>query len=73
MAETPSPIDHVQDQLRGAGYLADTATGTVVHLAAALGKPILIEGPAGTGKTRKVVSGYREKSSRNSSLSLKRK
>jgi MoxR-like ATPase len=52
MAETPSPIDHVQEQLRGAGYLADTATGTVVHLAAALGKPILIEGPAGTGKTQ---------------------
>ncbi|MGO8957973.1 MAG: AAA family ATPase [Streptosporangiaceae bacterium] len=52
MADTPSPIDYVQEQLRGAGYLADTATGTVVHLAAALGKPILIEGPAGTGKTQ---------------------
>jgi MoxR-like ATPase len=52
MTVTPSPIDHVQDQLRGAGYLADPATGTVVHLAAALGKPILIEGPAGTGKTQ---------------------
>jgi MoxR-like ATPase len=42
----------VRDQLRGAGYLADTATGTVVHLATALGKPVLIEGPAGTGKTQ---------------------
>ena len=52
MAEIPGPIDRVQEQLRGAGYLADTATGTVVHLAAALGKPILIEGPAGTGKTQ---------------------
>jgi MoxR-like ATPase len=52
MAETSTPIDHVQEQLRGAGYLADSATGTVVHLAAALGKPILIEGPAGTGKTQ---------------------
>jgi MoxR-like ATPase len=52
MAETLTPIDHVQEQLRGAGYLADTTTGTVVHLAAALGKPILIEGPAGTGKTQ---------------------
>jgi MoxR-like ATPase len=52
MAETPTPIDHVQEQLRGAGYLADTGTGTVVHLATALGKPILIEGPAGTGKTQ---------------------
>jgi MoxR-like ATPase len=52
MAETPTKIDDVQDQLRGAGYLADTATGTVVHLAATLGKPVLIEGPAGTGKTQ---------------------
>jgi MoxR-like ATPase len=52
MAETPTKIDDVQEQLRGAGYLADTATGTVVHLAATLGKPVLIEGPAGTGKTQ---------------------
>ena len=52
MAETPSPIDQVQEQLRGAGYLADAGTGTVVHLATALGKPVLVEGPAGTGKTQ---------------------
>jgi MoxR-like ATPase len=52
MAETPTPIDAVQEQLRRAGYLADTATGTVVHLAQALSKPVLIEGPAGTGKTQ---------------------
>jgi MoxR-like ATPase len=52
MAETPTPIHDVQEQLRRAGYLADTATGTVVHLAAALSKPVLIEGPAGTGKTQ---------------------
>jgi len=52
MAETPTSIDHVQEQLRSAGYLADTATGTVVHLAATLRKPVLIEGPAGTGKTQ---------------------
>jgi MoxR-like ATPase len=52
MAETPTKISEVQDQLRGAGYLADTSTGTVVHLAATLGKPVLIEGPAGTGKTQ---------------------
>lgn len=52
MAETPTPIHDVQDDLRRAGYLADAATGTVVHLAKALGKPVLIEGPAGTGKTQ---------------------
>jgi len=40
------------DGLRGAGYLADTTTGTVVYLAAELGKPVLVEGPAGTGKTQ---------------------
>jgi MoxR-like ATPase len=52
MAATPDPISHVQEQLRDAGYLADASTGTVVHLATALGKPVLIEGPAGTGKTQ---------------------
>jgi MoxR-like ATPase len=52
MAEIPNPIDHVQEQLGGAGYLADAATATVVHLSSALGKPVLIEGPAGTGKTQ---------------------
>jgi MoxR-like ATPase len=52
MTETPTPIDDVQEQLSRAGYLADTATGTVVHLAKALSKPVLIEGPAGTGKTQ---------------------
>jgi MoxR-like ATPase len=37
--------------LRGTGYLADVTTGTIVHLGAVLEKPVLIEGPAGTGKT----------------------
>jgi MoxR-like ATPase len=52
MADSASPIDDVQELLRKSGYLADAATGTVVHLAAALSKPVLIEGPAGTGKTQ---------------------
>jgi MoxR-like ATPase len=52
MAQTPGPIDLVLADLRESGYLADLATGTVVHLAGALGKPVLIEGPAGTGKTQ---------------------
>jgi MoxR-like ATPase len=51
MPEPVSPIDHVLAELRGAGYLAETATATIVHLAAVLHKPVLIEGPAGTGKT----------------------
>jgi MoxR-like ATPase len=34
------------------GYLADDRTAGVVSLAARLGKPVLVEGPAGTGKTQ---------------------
>jgi MoxR-like ATPase len=52
MAEDFSPVDRVLEGLRGAGYLADRTAGTVVHLATALGKPVLVEGPAGTGKTQ---------------------
>jgi MoxR-like ATPase len=52
MADYPSPIHDVRERLGRAGYLADTATGTVVHLATTLGKPVLVEGPAGTGKTQ---------------------
>ncbi len=52
MAEDFSPVDRVLEGLRGAGYLADATTGTVVHLAAELRKPVLVEGPAGTGKTQ---------------------
>jgi MoxR-like ATPase len=46
-----SPVDQVLTDLRGTGYLADVTTGTIVHLGAVLEKPVLIEGPAGTGKT----------------------
>ncbi|MGN6796200.1 MAG: AAA family ATPase, partial [Streptosporangiaceae bacterium] len=52
MREDFRPVDRVLDGLRGAGYLADSTTGTVVHLATELGKPVLVEGPAGTGKTQ---------------------
>src|SRR5690242_9433695 len=44
-------VDDVLADLRGAGYLADRAAATVVHLSGVLQKPVLIEGPAGTGKT----------------------
>ncbi|MEO7803896.1 MAG: MoxR family ATPase [Actinomycetota bacterium] len=39
------------DQLAMVGYLADDQIGTVVFLAAELEKPLLVEGPAGVGKT----------------------
>ena len=37
--------------LASAGYLADEATRVSVHLMQALGKPLLVEGPPGVGKT----------------------
>jgi MoxR-like ATPase len=44
-------IDDVLTRLESAGYLADRQIATVVHLADRLQKPLLIEGPAGVGKT----------------------
>ena len=38
-------------RLGDAGYLADPATATTTYLAGALEKPLLVEGPAGVGKT----------------------
>ena len=45
-----SPAD-ASARLHEAGYLADAATSTTTYLAGALEKPLLIEGPAGVGKT----------------------
>ncbi|WP_433491951.1 AAA family ATPase [Nocardia grenadensis] len=59
-ASTPSPpvqepifasVDDVVHRLAETGYLADKSTATSVFLADRLGKPLLIEGPAGVGKT----------------------
>lgn len=44
-------VDDVVEKLATTGYLADKATATSVFLADRLGKPLLIEGPAGVGKT----------------------
>ena len=44
-------IDDVTRRLTETGYLPDTATATAVFLADRLGKPLLVEGPAGVGKT----------------------
>jgi MoxR-like ATPase len=44
-------VADVRDRLESVGYLADDAIATTVFLADRLGKPLLIEGPAGTGKT----------------------
>ena len=44
-------VADVKERLGGAGYLTDDAIATTVFLADRLGKPLLIEGPAGVGKT----------------------
>jgi MoxR-like ATPase len=41
----------VREGLRSVDYLADEGIAGVVYLADRLGKPVLVEGPAGTGKT----------------------
>ncbi|MCX5230997.1 MoxR family ATPase [Streptomyces sp. NPDC006553] len=46
-----SSVDDVADRLAATGYLASPAVATTVFLADRLGKPLLVEGPAGVGKT----------------------
>jgi MoxR-like ATPase len=43
--------DVIGRSLTDAGYLADERICSVVYLGDRLGKPVLVEGPAGTGKT----------------------
>jgi MoxR-like ATPase len=45
-------LDAVRGGLARVGYLADDAIAGVVYLADRLAKPVLVEGPAGTGKTQ---------------------
>ena len=45
-------VPAVREGLQGVAYLADEGIAGVVYLADRLGKPILVEGPAGTGKTQ---------------------
>ena len=45
-------VQQVRDALRESNYLADDGISGIVYLADRLNKPILVEGPAGTGKTQ---------------------
>jgi MoxR-like ATPase len=47
----PNSVEDVATGLRSVGYLPAESTALVSYLAAKLGKPILVEGPAGVGKT----------------------
>ncbi|MDX1657408.1 MAG: MoxR family ATPase [Nitriliruptorales bacterium] len=51
MATEFSGVADVEKRLQDVGYLTDEAIETVVYLAERLRKPILVEGPAGVGKT----------------------
>jgi MoxR-like ATPase len=51
MSALPASVDEVTAGLRAAGYLPGGSTALVSYLAARLGKPVLVEGPAGVGKT----------------------
>src|SRR3954463_1252369 len=45
-------VQAVREGLKDVKYLADEGIAGVVYLADRLGKPVLVEGPAGTGKTQ---------------------
>jgi MoxR-like ATPase len=51
-------VEDVQKRLEEQGYICDRRIATVVYLALKLEKPVLVEGPAGVGKTElaKVVA-----------------
>src|SRR2546422_9891058 len=57
---TPASLEEVRDGLAAAGYLASESATLVSYLAYRLGKPVLVEGPAGVGKTElaKALSRY---------------
>jgi MoxR-like ATPase len=56
----PNTVDDLAKGLRDAGYLPGESTALVSFLATKLGKPVLVEGPAGVGKTElaKALSRY---------------
>src|ERR671921_264423 len=56
----PASVDEVAGGLRAVGYLPGESTALVSYLAARLGKPVLVEGPAGVGKTElaKALASY---------------
>jgi MoxR-like ATPase len=60
MSALPASVEDVAAGLRAAGYLPGESTALVSYLASRLGKPVLVEGPAGVGKTElaKALSRY---------------
>jgi len=50
-ADAPDSVGAIYEGLRAVGYLPGESTALVSYLATKLGKPVLVEGPAGVGKT----------------------
>jgi MoxR-like ATPase len=44
-------VEEVQERFRASQYIANRRVATVVYLATRMNRPILVEGPAGVGKT----------------------
>jgi MoxR-like ATPase len=51
MRPTPTGVAELGDRLRDGGYLADRGLATAVYVAMTLGRPLLVEGEVGVGKT----------------------
>src|SRR5881409_1092559 len=51
MAHALQSVEDAAERLRGAGYLPSPEIATSAFLADRLEKPVLVEGPAGVGKT----------------------
>jgi len=51
MSDSIESVTDVREGLAEVGYLADESAALVAYLAQKLGKPVLVEGPAGVGKT----------------------
>ncbi|MEN9647967.1 MAG: hypothetical protein RLZ17_3 [Actinomycetota bacterium] len=47
----PNSVSDLTDQLRVAGYLSDRGLSTALHISLQLGRPLLLEGEVGVGKT----------------------
>ena len=60
MDSLPQSVDALAEGLRAAGYLPGGSTALVAYLATRLHKPVLVEGPAGVGKTElaKAMASY---------------
>ncbi|HLW94550.1 MAG TPA: MoxR family ATPase [Solirubrobacteraceae bacterium] len=60
MSALPESVEEIAGGLLAAGYLAGESTALVTYLATRLDKPVLVEGPAGVGKTElaKALAGF---------------